>query len=128
MILFFDRNVGTRIPMALQRLRLPVGIEYHQRHFKSNALDDAWLPVVGRQGWIVISQDYKFHALPNELYALREYDIGCFYLWGAQAGTWEVTRLFARAFDRIVERAENTPRPFVYWITKDGRLQPQRLP
>ena len=59
---------------------------------------------------------------------LKQYAIGCFYLWGAEAPAWESFRLFARAYDRIVERAQTTPRPFVYKVTKDGRLLLVPLP
>lgn len=128
MIFFFDRNIGTRIPKALQSLKLPVDIEYHEKHFPMNEPDDRWLPIVGGWDWTVIAQDYKFHLLPNELYALKQYEVGVFYLWGANATRWETVRVFARAYDRIVAAAATTPKPFVYRIYKDGRLRPVTLP
>ena len=129
MILFFDRNVGVRIPRSLQVFKLPgVEIKFHQEVFKQEEQDDVWLAQVGSWDWVVIAQDYKFHELPNELAALKQYAIGCFYLWGAQAPAWETFRLFTRAYDRIVERARTTPRPFVYKVTKDGRLLLVPLP
>lgn len=48
MIFFFDRSVGTGIPLALRSLRkLPFTVEYHQMHFAIDELDDVWLPRVG---------------------------------------------------------------------------------
>ena len=121
MILFFDRNMGTRIPTALKALNLPDTIYYHQELFPHDAPDDTWLEAVGQQGWIVLSQDYKFHRRPNELVALRQFSIGVFCRWGANASAWEVVRVFAAAYERIVAAAA-TPRPFVFRVTRDARL------
>ena len=54
--------------------------------------------------------------------------LGCFYLWGAQAPKWEIARCFARAYDRIIEAANNTPRPYIYWVSRTGKLNPQPIP
>ncbi len=130
MIFFFDRSIGSRIPRALRFLKMPAPIEvkYHDECFRQDEPDDSWLPKAGAQGWIVIGFDYQFHNHVNELAALKQYNIGCFYLWGSQAPRWEAFRVFARAFDRVVDRSSHTPRPFIYRINKDGRLVPVRLP
>lgn len=130
MIIFFDRNTGVAIPKALGELRVPVEIEYHQKHFRDNIPDDSWLQQVGFYGWFVITQDYKFHlpGFKSELDAIRNYEIGCFYLWGANQPTWEVMRTFARAYDRIVKAAETTQRPFIYRIQRNGQLRRIKIP
>ena len=128
MIFFFDRSVGVKIPQALRLLDLPHQVEFHEQHFKLDEKDDEWLPVVGTWGWFVIGQDYKYHRLPHELAALKQYSIGCFYLWGAEARKWETMRVFARAYDRIVSVAENTRRPFVFSVDHNGRLRQLALP
>ncbi len=74
----------------------------------------------------MVGHDSKYHLKPNELHALRLYNVGCFYLWGAEASRWEKMRLFARAYDRIVAAAEYN-KPFVYRVLKDSRLVPVRL-
>ena len=125
MILFFDRSVGTVIPRILKwhELHLPVGIEYHEGHFNMALEDDAWLPTVGNWGWSVIGHDRYHEKSENELSAIRQYGIGCFYLWGAESSRWEKLRCFARAFDRIVEAEANTPRPFIFDIARTGSLK-----
>ena len=104
-------------------LRLPVAIHYHQQHFEMEEHDDVWLPVVGGWGWIVVGQDYNYHNVPAELYALRQYEMGCFYLWGSQAPRWDTMRVFAKAYDKIMYAAEVTPRPFVFDVLKSGALR-----
>ena len=125
--LFFDRSVGTTIPRTLRRLRVPVGIEWHQENFSRDAADDAWLPVVGDKGWSVIGFDWSYHKNQAELAAIQQYNIGVFYLWGAEGQTWERMFCFARAYARIVQAMNNTPRPFLYRVRQSGQLRRELL-
>ena len=133
MIFFWDKNIPKTIPEALLTLNLPVGTEYYLKHFPLSDKypeggDDRWLSQVGSWGWVVISQDWSLHTKPNELFALKQHNIGCFYLWGAQAPKWEILRCFARGYDRIIRAAANTPRPFIFWVAQIGILTPIRIP
>lgn len=130
MILFFDRSVGTVVPGLLHRreLRFPVAIEWHERHFAKDALDDQWLPVIGSWGWTVIGHDSSYHLNLSELAAIKQYGIGCFYLWGAEVTRWEKLQCFARAYGRIAEADATTPRPFIYKISQRGTLRAVPIP
>lgn len=129
MILFFDRSVGTKIPTALRDyLKPPVQIEWHQLYFDQQEQDDVWLDQVGTRGWYVIGQDHRYHTKPNELAAIKRHSIGVFYLWGCEAPRWETMRVFARAFDRIVQAAQNTQGPFLYRVDRYGRLRTMLIP
>jgi hypothetical protein len=130
MILFFERSVGTVVPELLQwkSLRFPIQIQYHQQHFALDEQDDSWLNKVGQWGWTVIGHDSRYHQRPTELSAIKQYKMGCFYLWGANARRWEKFRCFARAYDRIVEAEANTPKPFIYRVTQRGVLRRVAIP
>ena len=124
MIIFFDRNTGTAIPKALKEHLKPVGaqVEYHQLYFDHAEKDDVWLAQVGNWGWFVIAQDYSFHERALEKAAIQAHQIGVFYLWGAEATKWDAFRAFARGYDRIIQAATNTERPFIYRVEKSGAL------
>lgn len=130
MILFFDRNVGTVVPKILQwkNLRFPIQVEYHQQHFPIDEKDDVWLSTVGQWGWTVIGHDSSFHLRPTELSAIKQFQIGCFYLWGSEATRWEKLRCFSRAYDRIVQAEANTHKPFIFTITPTGLLHEVPIP
>lgn len=130
MILFFDRSIGVVVPQLLQwkSLRFPIQVEYHQQHFPINEKDDIWLSQIGQWGWIVIGHDSKYHHKPAELSAIKQYKIGCFYLWGAEATRWEKLKCFVRAYDRITEAETNTPKPFIYRVSQRGTLRSVPLP
>jgi len=118
------RNAG---PKALRLLKPPFKVEYFQKHFELEEEDDKWLPIIGRNKWMVIGHD-KFDKNESELYAIRKYRTGCFYLWGAKAPKWDKIKLFFRAFERISEVATSTPRPFIFAVKKNGNLKRIKLP
>ncbi len=140
--LYFDRNVGRRLPEALRLLELPMVkknvIHHHSsKHelglknkgkseplFSHDETDDKWLEYVGKQQWIVFSQDRKFHkeGYESEMFAIKQFNIGCFYLWGADARTHEKASVFLKAYDRILEAVQTTQKPFIYDVMKSGRL------
>ena len=126
MIFFFDRDLGTSLPLALQKLHFDKQfheMHYHQQHFAINEPDDVWLPQVGQRGWTVIGHDKQHHTKENEISAIKQYSIGCFYLWGSEAKRWEKMQCFARAYEHIVEAEKVTPKPFIYIVGKMGTLK-----
>ena len=134
MTLFWDKNTPKTIPEVLLKLNLPIGIEYYLKHFPRSDFepedgDDKWFSQIAAWGWTtIISQDYNFHTKENEKFALRQHNLGCFYLWGAEAPKWQIFQCFARAYDKIVKAAETTPRPFIYRVTRMGNLRPVVIP
>lgn len=131
MIIFFDRDVGTSLPKALIELHFDRQFNethYHQQHFASNEDDDVWLPKVGQLGWTVIGHDSQHHAKESELSAIKQYNIGCFYLWGAESKRWEKMQCFARAYERISQAEKTTPKPFIYKVNKKGSLKQIPIP
>jgi len=127
MILFFDKNFGTSVPKALRILKPPFGVEYFQEHYELATEDDRWLPVAGKNKWTVIGHD-KFVKNESELYAIKNYSVGCFYLWGGNAPKWLKFKLLVKAIDRIIQAEASTPRPFVYAVKKNGNLKRIKLP
>lgn len=127
--LFWDKNFGKTVPEVLHRLKPPgISVRYYLQLFPNTAnvsegSDDFWLKEVGERGWFVISQDYNLHVKENELYAMKQYDVGCFYLPGASSPKWDQFRYFMRAYDRIITAMSN-PRPFLYDVQKNGTLKP----
>ena len=118
------------VPQILQwaRLKFPIQVEYHEKHFATNALDDSWLPVIGQWGWTIVGHDSSYHLYDNELAAIKQYGIGCFYLWGSESKRWQKLQCFVRAYDRIVDAEASTPKPFIYRVTQTGLLHPVPIP
>lgn len=140
---YFDRNFGKGLPTALLALKLKVvhhhakkaelGISCRNRKeqlFKPDTDDDEWLRYVGEKGWIAFSHDEKFHlpGYENEMAAIKQFGVGCFYLWGANAKCHDKALCFLRAYDQIVHAVNTTPKPFIYKIDKSGKLSKVAIP
>ena len=97
-------------------------------HFAVNEADDVWLPQVGNWGWTVVGHDYSYHKNPSELSAIKQYGIGCFYIWGSEATRWEKLQCFARAYERIVALDASTAKPFIYRVARNGAIKGVPIP
>jgi len=134
--IFFDRNVGKTIPEALRDLGLTNVYHPHidpkkcgeprregiKGLFAHDEGDDVILRFCGSRNWIVCSQDHKYHLLENEREAIKQANVGVFYIWGANAKKWETFRVLAQVYDKLIEKAQMTPRPFIYKIASNGRF------
>jgi len=90
-------------------------------------LDDEWLEIVGQKGWVVFSHDRKFHKETVETAAIKQHNVGCFYLPGANKPVWDKVSIFIRSFNRIRELSESTSRPFVYDLKLNGHIREVKL-
>ncbi|MGM0743509.1 MAG: hypothetical protein ACQEVT_18275, partial [Pseudomonadota bacterium] len=109
---FFDRTFGTRLPGALKRLKPPVGIRWHQEQgFPQNMKDDEWMAVVGPRGWIVVSQDRKWHVIEAEKAAVRQHDLRCLYL--PMDDRWEMLCLFTRHHKKMIDAISDQNGPYI---------------
>lgn len=123
LVLYFDRNVGKRFPYAIKHLDPPAEIRWHQREKFANKMpDDEWLSKVGARNWVVLSQDRRFHVNDVELEAIKQHNIKCFYLPGADKPTWALGKVFTRIFDKIVAVCDSESAPFVYEISWSGKF------
>jgi hypothetical protein len=140
---YFDRNFGRSLPEALALLKLRV-VHHHSPKarlgmkcssdseplFLPRAPDDEWLAFVGQRGWIAFSHDQKFHkpGYEVELAALKQHNVACFYLWGANHKPHEKARCFLRAYEAILETVATVKPPFIYSIDQHGKLSQIPLP
>jgi hypothetical protein len=120
---YFDRNIGRRIPESLMHLKTPFDVQWHNKlGFRHDMPDDEWMAIVGARGWIVFSQDYKFHKYEFEYEAVKQHNLRCFYLPETGAKTWTTMCAFTKASDRIIQKCETVRAPFIYKLSPNGRL------
>ena len=85
--------------------------------------DDSWMTSVGSLGWIIVGHDSRHHLREAELSAIRQFNMGCFYLWGTHAKSWEKLLCFLRAYPKMMDADRTTTRPYIFRISKLGVLR-----
>ena len=134
MTFYFDRNFGKRFPQAERIARPPrVTVEFHHDrknkfHFNEKTQDDEWIAKVAAEGWIIFSHDRKWHDELPVISAIKQYNAACFYLWGADASTWDKLEAFIFGFERIVERVEHRAKPYIFNVGRQGQLTEIPIP
>jgi hypothetical protein len=129
LVFFFDRTFGTRLPKALASMRPPVLIKWHQDEgFAQNMPDDEWLSIVGPRKWVVLSQDRKFHLLENEILAIKQHSIRCFYLPAARENRWTSLCHFIWRHEKMQQLARTQSAPFVYEMKRNRQFYKVKLP
>ncbi len=121
--LYFDRCFGSRFPKAVESLRPPFQVRSHfGMRFIDTTPDDVWLRQVGANGWIVLSHDARFHLDSAALEAIKQFRIGCFYLWGAQVPVWNKVGFLTAVFPKIKKIVASEKPPYIYRASQTTRL------
>lgn len=110
-----------RLPGALARLKPPVKIKWHQEQkFAPNMPDDEWMGIVGPRGWVVLSQDRKWHVRENEREAVRQHSLKCFYF--PSANRWQSLCQIIGKHEKMMEIVATNDGPFIYELKGNSRF------
>lgn len=122
MIFFFDRTFGIRLPSALARLKPPVGVRWHQeQQFPGDMPDDEWMAVVAPRGWVVLSQDRKWHVIDVEKKAVVQHNLGCIYF--PSVDRWQTLCLFTRTSQKLIDAVNSRKTPYIVELTRHGQIK-----
>ena len=90
--------------------------------------DDEWLEICGKNGWIAFSHDRKFHSVTVEAMAIKQHNVGAFYLPGASEPVWYKLSYFMRGYAQIIDRIKRTQKPFIYRVHPNLWIERIKLP
>ena len=120
MIILCDEDVGIGVPQALTL----VGCEaksIHGLHWDGWA-DTKWLAQAGRNRWLVFSCNKKILKVPNERKTIIREKVGVIFLTNGSEYARKVLRLLLTKWDTLELLWNTTKRPFVYFLSPNGRL------
>ena len=132
--LFFDATLGHRVPRAL-RLAGPrdIGYEYlHEwyRRLQEDPLhieDLRWLALVGRRGWLALTQDRRILMNREERHALERANAGIVVIAPGNAHNHELLEFVVCHSDWLRRIHAVTPRPFAYLVSLSDELPTEPL-
>ena len=119
---FIDRSLEGRVVSAAL-IEAGASIETHSAHFAHDEPDVNWLGAVAQNGWFVLSCDRHIISRSWELKVLRASNAGVFFLIGGQLRASDKAEILVEHFPKIIGLSQNTPRPFVWKLYRDGQMR-----
>lgn len=118
--LFVDRAIGKGPVEALRSKG--ASVIHLDELFPQNTEDSEWLARAGRDGWIVLTKDKQIRRKQNEVDAIIENGVVAVVLVSGNMGRAEMSELFCRVLDKILDVAGRATPPAVFTLRKDGSL------
>ncbi len=122
-MIFFDRSILKPVVDAVKGVREDaVWLEdVFERHWIG---EPEWMPVAGRNGWLVVMRDVHVRTRQEERRAIRESNLGCFnFNYKKNKSRWQTLQLVCATLDEMEEKFANTPRPFMYMVNGNGAFK-----
>jgi len=121
MTFYFDENIAPRIARALAVLTEAEPIEVYSNVdvFKRGAKDEEWIPKVGKNDGIVITQDLNIHRTRHQRELYKKHNVGVvFFKPPKKHGYpyWEMLTQILTSWPDIIKTIERAERPFAYII------------
>ena len=108
--------------MALKALGARV--QMHRDHFKEDADDVDWLPVIARREWVVLSKD-QYNWLERQ--SIKNAKGRAFLLVRGELSGQEQASIICKALPKMLRLLDLAPRPFIAKIYRDGTILKMKL-
>jgi len=115
---FLDNNLSTRLADGM--CAFGEDVTHLQNHFVADTADAIWLQDIGQKGWILITRDQRITKNPAEKMALRQNNVGAFFLAGKNRSHWDLVEQLVRNWRRLKSLSSSTDRPFAFRIPSKG--------
>lgn len=97
-----------------------------REEFGRGAKDEDWLPIVGKEGEFVVTQDRRIQSTPALRDLYLRHKVGLFFIKApSKKGYlyWEMLSHIIHRWPDIKEYAKKHPRPFAVSCTKTGKFE-----
>ena len=118
---FVDRNLGRKV-VSKPLLDAGEDVRMHDDYFKPDAKDEEWIPVVCRNGWIILTKDEKIAYRQIEKRRVAENKCKMFVLVSQNLSGPDMGNSFKRALKSIKKMVKQNQGPFIAKVFRDGRV------
>jgi hypothetical protein len=102
--------------------KLAVRFERHLGHFPPGTLDETWLPLVGSNGWILLTSDKRIRYNLLEKRALEIHAVREFVFTSGNMSGQDMAAALELALDKMRSFCRRTKPPFVASVTRTGEV------
>ncbi len=115
---FVDNNLSPQLAKGMEGFGQ--NVVHLTDHFPADTEDTEWLAHIGEKGWILITRDERIRFRPGERAALKEHEVGAFFMGGKNRNACQLIQQLVRNWPQIKERARSTKRPFAFRVRPTG--------
>lgn len=130
MKVYFDENISPHLAKGLHILEQPnnQGFEIYsiKEIFGSGIEDEKWIPIVGKENSIVITQDINIQRKSNQRELYKKHGIGIFFVRPPSKkgySYWEMVEYTISRWKEFKQIALITERPFAYRCSCRGKIE-----
>ena len=113
-----DENLSAKMAQSLRSI--DQNVDHVTEVLPQGAPDTEVLEFAGANDYFLITKDNRIRYKPNEKEALKKHEVGVFLLGGKNVPFFETFQQLIRNWDRILECAATTRRPFVRRVRRKG--------
>jgi hypothetical protein len=118
--LLCDEDIGTGVPKALSLVACKAK-SLRELHLAGKK-DEFWLTKAGQKGWLVFSENKKILKVPSERDTVIREKVGIVFLTNGSEYNRKVLKLLLTKWDTLESLWDNSKRPFVRFLSPNGRL------
>ena len=135
MIIYFDENMPKHLAHGFHIIQFPEGLKTNKNievkflpeKFGYGIKDIDWIPLIGKEGSCVITQDINISRRRDELELYRNNNVGIFFLKGPSKKKgltiWQMTQALSKNWAEICKIATEEKRPFGYIFSLNGKIK-----
>lgn len=137
MKLYLDENISPYLARGLNKIQTPenskvqkakkIEVASIKDDFGEGEKDEVWIPKVGKEEGVVITQDINIKRTKHQNELCKKYGLGMIYLKPPKKGGFshfEFFQLLAKHWPQLVKVVRTKRRPFAFRITsRSGKLE-----
>jgi hypothetical protein len=117
-----DENLSEYFANGLKIMQMPMdnGLEVVSmvKEFGKGVKDEDWIPILGKQKGIFISQDIRITTRRQQAQLLLDHNLGAFFVdFPKNYRYWDKVKVLIYRWEEIVAIIKKTKRPFAFLIT-----------
>ena len=121
-VLYLDENLCNSTVILETLTKLGVRFERHLAHFSRGTLDEIWLPLVGRNGWVLLTADKRIRYNLLEKRALDKNRVREFVFASGNLSGQEMAEALKQGIGKMSRMYSRIDPPFVASITRSGEV------
>ena len=98
-------------------------VEIHEGNFPPAAPDEDWLPIIGQNGWVLLTKDEKIRYRAAEKRAIAQHLIRAFFLVPTKLTGPENGEVFVKALRRMERFCVGNQPPFIAKVFRNGTVK-----